>query len=70
MRIVTRDMVVVEGGEFQAGASGYFMVHAICPTCREKRLVNVPISEPGKQHSQQANCNKGHRWTVRASVVR
>lgn len=70
MRMVTKDMVTVENGRFSSGAKGWFSVAAKCPTCGEERNVTVPLWEQGKQWTGQANCNKGHGWTVRANVVR
>ena len=70
MRIVTKDMVVLENARFAAPAQGWFSVTAVCPTCQEERQVTVPVSEQGQQWSTMANCNRGHRWTVRASIIR
>ncbi len=69
MRVVTTDMVVLENARFNAGAQGWFSVTAVCPTCHEERQVTVPIWEKGKRWSGSVNCNRGHRWEVRAAVI-
>jgi hypothetical protein len=70
MRTVSKDMVVLENAKFSNGAQGYFSARAVCPKCGEERQITVPIWEQGKQWSGPAGCNKGHTWTVRASMIR
>ena len=70
MRIVTEEMVELEGARFQLPAQGYFIAEASCPSCGEKRQVTFPIYDVGQEHSELVNCNAGHSWTARAKVIK
>lgn len=68
MRIVTADMVALEGAEFSHGAQGYFLASSSCPHCGETRQTTFPVWDVGQTHDAPMNCNSGHEWVARARI--